>query len=170
MHRWLGPIGFLGGVIYALAGARITGGNLGWYDWSRDANGQFIWLGLGLLLVVGAFGVEHAADLWSLGRSGKVAALAGVVAPVVLLTSRLIEFAIFGTLSTFVLLAAFTRAAQHHGRLPRVDVAVLAVATVGSITWNTENGSAALLIGVGGLLAIESLRMLSARRWGMEPA
>jgi hypothetical protein len=111
------------------------------------------------------FAVVHGADIKRRGTAGVVAIVGGILAPVILLFSRLIEFAIFGTLVTFLAILAFTVMVWRGRILPRPDGALLVIATVASITWNTETPSAALLIVVGLIASWISYRALVADRW-----
>lgn len=139
--------------------------NLRWFGWSPNANPLMVFLGLGLALIVLAFAVLRGADIWRRGLVGRVAAVAGVGAPVLLLASALIEFAIFGTLLTFVAVLAFSVMVHRSGLMMTSDVVLLYVATVASITWNTETASAALLIIVGLIASWISYRALIADVW-----
>ncbi|HVE91436.1 MAG TPA: hypothetical protein VNE62_03905 [Actinomycetota bacterium] len=166
--RFLGVGAVIGGLVYAAAGGVMAANNLDWLELRGGANSLFVWLGAGLALVVVAFGVVHGRDIWSHGPRGIVASVSGVLAPVILLMSPLIQFAIFGTFATWIAIAAFT-VTVHRGRLlPRGDVALLAVATVASATWNTETPSAALLIVVGVAAAWISYRALLSDWWGAD--
>lgn len=170
MKRWLGLGAVIGGIVYALAGALMAAGNLGWFRGAPDANSLFVWLGLGLALIVLALAVTYGADIWRRGLPGRVAAVSGVAAPLILLMSRLIEFAIFGTFATFVAILAFTVTVHRGKALPNVDVALLYVAAVASITWNTETASAALLVIVGLIASWVSYRALLGDRWRADSA
>lgn len=168
MRLWLGVVAIGGSLVYAVAGGVMAAGNLRWFGWSPDANPLFIWLGAGLALIVLAFGVVHGADIWRRGADGRVATVFGIAAPIVLLMSRLIEFAILGTLATFVAILAFS-VSVHRGKwLPLSDVVLLYIAAVASITWNTETASAALLVVVGLIGAWISYRALIADRWSRD--
>jgi hypothetical protein len=155
----------VGGGVYAVAGAVMAARNLRWFGWTPSANPLMVWLGLGLALQVAALGIAFGPQILRAGVAGKVAAAAGSLAPLILLLSRLVEFAIFGTLATFLAIAAFTVAVLRHALLPRPDVVLLAFATVASITWNTETASAALLVVVGLIGAWICYRALIAGKW-----
>ena len=160
------PLGaIVGGFIYAAVGAVMAAGNLRWFGWSPNANPLMVFLGLGLAPVVIAFALIRGADIWRRGAAGRIATIAGFAAPTFLLASALIEFAIFGTLMTFVAIAAFAILVHRDRLMPRTDIALLYVATIASITWNTETPSAALLIAVGLIASWISYRALLAERW-----
>ncbi len=165
MQRWLGLGAMVGGVLYAVAGAVWSATNLRWFGWTPQAHpfgDPSVWLGIGLSLVVAGFAVQHGADIRSRGALGRWIARTSLVAPLFLLLSPVIQFAIFGTLLTFVALLLFTLLVHQNHLLPRGDVGLLGVATVASITWNTETPSAALLVLVGLVAAWVSYRALLA--------
>jgi len=81
------------------------------------------------------------------------------------LLSLIIEFAIFGTLATSVAILTFTRVVHRDKLLPKTDVVLLYVATVASITWNTETPTAAFLVVVGLVATWVSYRALIAGLW-----
>ncbi len=164
-RRWAGLSAILGGFVYAVTGAVMAARNLRWFGWVPEANPLFVWLGVGLALVVGGFALRHGTDIRSRGALGRWTARAGIAAPIFLLLSWVIEFAIFGTVITFAAILMFTVLVHRARLLPRLDVVLLAVATVASITWNTETPSAALLIIVGLVAAWVSYLALVARRW-----
>jgi hypothetical protein len=155
----------VGGVIFAAAGAVMAAGNLRWLGGSPEANDLFVYLGVGSALVVAGFAARHGADIRGRGQLGRLVSVAAIAACIILLLSRLLDFAIFGTLATFVTLLGFTRLVQRDKLLPMPDVVLLYVATVASITWNTETPSAALLIVVGLVASWVSYHALVANRW-----
>jgi hypothetical protein len=167
---WTGFGAMVGGILYAVTGAVMAAANLGWFSLVRDANALAFWLGVGFALTVGGFAVQHGGDIQRRGRLGRWTARASLVAIVLLLLSLVIEFAIFGTLATFATILMFTVLVHQHRLLPRLDVVLLGVATVASITWNTETPSAALLIIVGLVAAWISYRALLAGKWGVRTA
>lgn len=168
VEPWAAWAAIGGGIVYASAGAVMAGQNLGWLGvpGAPEANDLFVWLGLGLALVVAGFTVQHGADIRRRGGLGRTVGVAGIAAPVILLLSRVVEFAILGTVATFIAILGFTLVVQRHKLLPRFDVVLLYVATVASITWNTETPSAALLVIVGFVASWISYRSLVAQRWG----
>ncbi len=172
MRRWTSLGAIVGGFVYAVAGAVWSASNLRWFGWTPAANplgDPSFWLGIGLSLVVAGFAVGHGADIRSRGALGRWTAWAGIVAPVFLLLSPVIQFAIFGTVVTFTAILMFTLLV-HRGRLlSRLDVSLLCIATVASITWNTETPSAALLIIVGLVASWISYRALLVGHWGPGP-
>ncbi len=85
-----------------------------------------------------------------------------------LVISALVEFAILGTLLTFVCLLAFTILVHRDKLLRSREIIVLYVATVASITWNTETPSAALLVIVGAAMSWVSFQALVVGRWGAQ--
>lgn len=173
MQRWAGPGAVLGGVVYAVAGAVWTASNLRWFGWTPDANpiiDPSFWLGIGLTLVVGGFTLRHGNDIRSRGALGRWLARVSIMAPVFLLLSPLIQFAIFGTLLTFAAMLMFTLLVHRSRLLPWFDVLLLCLATVASITWNTETPSVALLIIVGLVASWISYRVLIRDIWGSRAA
>lgn len=165
MRRALGAAAVIGGIIYAVSGAHMAAGNLRWFGRSPGANEHFLWLGIGFVLIVVAFGAVRGRQIWRQGPPGQIASVAGVVAPLMLLVSRMIEFAILGTLMTFIAILAFAVTVHLRKLMPRVDVVLLYVAALASITWNTETGSAALLVIVGLVASWISYRALVASAW-----
>lgn len=173
VRRLSGPGAIVGGLVYAMAGAIWGASNLGWFGWipEQDPLGDSnFWLGIGFALVVWGFTVQHGTDISSRGALGTWTARASIAAPVFLLLSPVIQFAIFGTLITFAAILMFTLLVQRGRLLSRFDVALLCLATVASITWNTETGSAALLIIVGLVGSWISYQALLAGRWGARAA
>ena len=166
---WTGLGAIVGGFIYAVTGAVMAVANLGWFGLPRDANGLSFWLGAGLALVVAGFAAQHGEDIQRRGKLGRWTARVSIAASIILLLSGVIEFAIFGTLATFVALLMFTLLVRQDRLLPQLDVVLLGIATVASITWNTETPSAALLIIVGLVAAWVSYRALLAGKWGLRP-
>ncbi len=169
MYHWTALGAIAGGILYAVVGAIWSASNLRWFGWAPDANPLVVdpgfWMGVGLSLVVGGFAIGHGADIRSRGELGLWTARAALASPVFLLLSPLIQFAIFGTLITFAAILMFTLLIHRENLLPRVDVGLLGVATVASITWNTETPSAALLIIVGLVASWISYRALVAGHW-----
>ncbi len=149
IHQWTAMGAIVGGLVCAITGVLIAAGNLGWFGVGRDANGRAVWLGVGLGLVVLGFTVQHGRDIYRRGALGRGVARTSIAAIVLLLLSRVLEFAILGTLATFAAILLFTLLVRKERLLSRRDVVLLALATVASITWNTETASAALLIIVG---------------------
>jgi hypothetical protein len=111
--------------------------------------------------------VQHGGDIQRRGTLGRWIARTSIAAIILLLLSLVIEFAIFGTLATFAAILMFTLLVHQDRLLPRLDVVLLGIATVASITWNTETASAALLIIVGLVAAWISYRALLAGKWGV---
>lgn len=149
-----------GGLVIAAAGAVMGSQNAGWFGLARNANALFPLLGVGVLLILAGWGGSGwTRTLWRAGRLGKAAAALLAIGAVFFLLNPLLQFAIFGTLSFAIGLGLFATLLWRERLLARADRVMASVAAVGSLTWNTETVSAFLLVGVGVLLAILSLRM-----------
>ena len=133
--------------------------NAGWFRLDRNANALFPLLGVGSGLVVTGF---VRSDLRrELGRGfGRVARYLLVAAPVLMIVSGLVEFAIFGTLALAFGLFSLAVVVVRRRLLHPADRLLIALSAVGSLTWNTETVSAFLLVGVGLLWAVLSARVL----------
>ena len=164
--HWAGLGAIVGGIVYAFTGGVMAARNLRWFGWEPNANALFVWLGAGLALVVVGFALVRGADIRGRGALGRTLAVAGPAAAIILLLSPVVEFALLGTLVTFIAILTFTLLVRRGKLLPRVDLVLLYVATVASITWNTETPSSALLVIVGLVAAWVSYRALVARCWG----
>ncbi|HEX9889659.1 MAG TPA: hypothetical protein VGA69_09295 [Nitriliruptorales bacterium] len=163
--------GAAGGLLFAAAGAWMGSMNAGWFDLQRDSNALFPLLGLGLALVVAAWAAAGwPAKLWRAGIASRGAVALLFAAPAVYILSWVIEFAIFGTLALGLGLILLAVAMWRRHLSDRVDRALVALAAVGSLTWNTETLSAFLLVGVGLVFVILSLRLRNQHGQHQEPA
>ncbi len=152
---WSRLSALLGAVVFAAGGATMGSMNAGWFGLERDANSLFPLLGVGAgLVVVGLARSSLTRRLHQAGRLGRAARYLLAVAPVLLILNAVVEFAIFGTLARLL----------HPG-----DRLLIALSAIGSITWNTETLSAFLLVGVGLVWAILSVRLLNAPA-GVQPS
>jgi hypothetical protein len=160
---WSRLSALLGAVLFAAGGATMGSMNAGWFGLEGDANALFPLLGVGAgLVVVGFARSSLTRRLQEAGWLGRAARYLLVVAPVLLILNAVVEFAIFGTLAlAFGLISlavvVFRRRLFHPG-----DRLLVALSAIGSITWNTETLSAFLLVGVGLVWAILSVRLLKA--------
>ncbi len=113
--------------------------------------------------------VGWPAKLWHAGIAGRGAVVLLFVAPAVYLLSWVIEFAIFGTLALGLGLILLAVAMWRRQLSDRVDRVLVAFAAVGSLTWNTETLSAFLLVGVGLVFVVLSLRLRKQHEQHREP-
>ena len=155
-------IAILGALVYAAGGAYIGSLNAGWLDYGREANPVLGVLGIGAGLVVAAFaGTAFSRRLRGVGGAGRAAQILLVLGPALYVVSWLIDFAIFGTLTLAAGLFCLTIAAVMHKLAAPVDRVLMGLSAIGSITWNTETTSAFLLVGVGLIWVVLSVRLLS---------
>lgn len=138
--------------------------NAGWFGLERNSNALLPVLGVGAGLVVVAFlRSSFNARLGSSGGLGKASQLLIVVGCVLFVFGSLIGFAIFGTLGfgLGLVLLAVTVTKKKLVALP--DRILVILSAIGSLTWNTETVSAFLLVGVGLIWVILSIRLLPER-------
>jgi hypothetical protein len=158
---WSRLSALLGAVLFAAGGATMGSMNADWFGLERDANALFPLLGVGAGLVVVGFARSNLTRrLHEAGWLGRAARYLLIVAPVLLILNAVVEFAIIGTLAFGLITLAvvvFRRRLFHPG-----DRLLVALSAIGSITWNTETLSAFLLVGVGLVWAILSVRLLKA--------
>jgi hypothetical protein len=151
----------LGAIVYAAAGALMGSQNAGWFELERDANALLPTLGVGASLVVVAFASStlhmRLREAGSLGRATQVLL---VVGPLLYILSWLIQFAIFGTLCLGIGLVCLAVAVSREKLVPVTERVLIILSAVGSLTWNTETVSAFLLVGVGAIWMILSIRLL----------
>jgi hypothetical protein len=144
--------------------------NAGWFGLERDANALFPLLGVGAgLVVVGFARSSLTRRLHEAGWLGRTARYLLVVAPVLLILNAVVEFAIFGTLALAFGLISLAVVVLRQRLFPPGDRLLIALSAIGSITWNTETLSAFLLVGVGLVWAILSVRLLQAPA-GVQPS
>jgi hypothetical protein len=154
-------VGVLGGMIYASAGAVMGAMNAGWFGLDREANATLPALGVGAALVVFAFSSsELHAGLRDAGGLGRATQLLLVIGPSMYVLSWWVEFAILGTLALGIGLICLSVAAIRRRLVPPADRVLIVTSAVGSLTWNTETLSAFLLVGVGLIWALLSVRLL----------
>ncbi len=154
----------LGALIYAGAGAVMGSQNAGWFGFERNSNALMPAIGVGAGLVVAAFATSSLNE--RLGGSGGAARASQVLliaGPVMFILSWVIEFAIIGTLALGAGLICLAIAATRRKLVPAADRVLIILSAVGSVTWNTETVSAFLLVGVGLIWMILSIRLLPTR-------
>jgi hypothetical protein len=88
---------------------------------------------------------------------------------VLLILNAVVEFAIFGTLALAFGLISLAVVVLRQRLFHPSDRLLIALSAIGSITWNTETLSAFLLVGVGLVWAILSVRLLNAPA-GVQPS
>jgi hypothetical protein len=142
----------------------------GWFGLERDANALSPLLGVGAgLVVVGFARSSLTGRLHEAGWLGRAARYLLVVAPVLLILNAVVEFAIFGTLALAFGLISLAVVVLRRRLFHPGDRLLVALSAMGSITWNTETLSAFLLVGVGLVWAILSVRLLKAPA-GVQPS
>jgi hypothetical protein len=155
-------IALLGGVIYAAAGAVIGSMNAGWLGLERNANAVLPALGVGAALVVIAFfSTSLHVRLREVGTLGRVTQVLITVGSLFFVLSWIIEFAIVGTLCLGLGLVCLSVSVTRWRLVAITDRVLIILSALGSLTWNTETVSAFLLVGVGILWMILSIRLLS---------
>ncbi|MDX1448465.1 MAG: hypothetical protein R3246_05320 [Acidimicrobiia bacterium] len=150
----------LGGIVFAAGGAVMGSMNAGAFGLQRDADAVFPFLGLGVLML--ATGWAASRQGWGSTFLGKAAAALVVLGAVFFLANPVLQFAILGTLSFGLGLVLFTVTLWRQRLMTGADRLLATLAAVGSLTWNTETLSAFLLVPVGLLLAVLSVRMRPA--------
>ena len=155
------PTAIIGATIYAAAGAVIGSMNAGWFGLERNANALLPVLGVGAALVVIAFySTELHMRLRDAGRLGRATQILLVVGPLLFILSWVVEFAILGTLSLGLGLLCLVVTVTRGKLVSTTDRILIILSAAGSLTWNTETTSAFLLVGVGCLWMILSIRLL----------
>lgn len=150
----------IGALVFAVAGAVMGSQNAGWFGAARNANGLFPVLGVGVLLIVTGWGRSTWALQLLRSRSlGKAAAALLILGALFFLLNPVLQFAIFGTLSFGIGLVLFATVLWRYGGAAPTERVMATLAAVGSLTWHTETVSAFLLVAVGALLAVLSLRL-----------
>ncbi|MGH8937685.1 MAG: hypothetical protein ACRDXD_15735 [Acidimicrobiia bacterium] len=159
---WNRRSALMGAILFAAAGATMGSMNAGWFGLERNANALFPLLGVGSgLVVIGFARSDLKLELQRAGGLGRAAGYLLVVAPVLMIVSGLVEFAIVGTLALAFGLISLAVIVVRRRLLHPVDRLLIALSAIGSLTWNTETVSAFLLVGVGFLWAILSVRVLT---------
>ena len=154
-------LGVLGSLIYATAGALMGAQNAGWLYLGAGSNELMPILGVGAALVLIAFvSSDFSKRLGEAGALGTASRVLLAIGCVLFITSPLIQFAIFGTLSFGFGLVCLAVAVWRTKLVPAFDRALVTLAAIGSLTWNTETVSAFLLTGVGIIWVVLSLRLL----------
>jgi hypothetical protein len=170
ISMWRRLSALLGAVLFAAGGAAMGSMNAGWFGLERDANALFPLLGVGAgLVVVGFARSSLTRRLHEAGWLGRAARYLLVVAPVLLILNAVVEFAIFGTLALAFGLISLAVVVLRQRLFHPGDRLLIALSAIGSITWNTETLSAFLLVGVGLVWAILSVRLLQAPA-GVQPS
>jgi hypothetical protein len=157
---WI-PVAVVGALVFAGGGFVMGAMNAGWLGLERDVNSMFPLLGIGVLWMLAGWWRRVGREVWRSGGLGKAATVTAVLGGLFFLLNPILQVAIFGTLLFGIGLGLFTVTLWRQKLLTRVDHLLASLATVGSLTWNTETLSAFLLVGVGLLLAAMSLRMRS---------
>ena len=121
------------------------------------------------LVVVGFARSSLTRRLHEAGGLGRAARYLLVVAPVLLILNAVVEFAIFGTLALAFGLISLAVVVLRQRLFHPGDRLLIALSAIGSITWNTETLSAFLLVGVGLVWAILSVRLLNVPA-GVQPS
>jgi hypothetical protein len=151
----------VGATTYAASGAIIGSMNASWFGLERNANALLPILGIGAALVVIAFAPSRLRRrLTETRRLGRATEILLVVGPVFLVLSWVVEFAIIGTLAFGIGLVCLAVAVTRGRLVPATDRVLIILSAVGSLTWNTETVSAFLLVGVGLIWLILSIRLL----------
>jgi hypothetical protein len=154
-------IGLLGAILYATGGALVGSMNAGWFGLERNANALLPTLGVGAALVVIAFASSTLhTRLDEAGGLGRATRVLVVVGPLFYILSWVIEFAILGTLGLGIGLVCLAVAVTRWKLVSATDRVLIILSAVGSLTWNTETVSAFLLVGVGVIWMILSIRLL----------
>jgi hypothetical protein len=157
----------VGATTYAASGAIIGSMNASWFGLERNANALLPILGIGAALVVIAFAPSGLRRrLAETGRLGRGTEILLVVGPTILVLSWVVEFAILGTLAFGIGLVCLAVAVTRERLVPATDRALIILSAIGSLTWNTETVSAFLLVGVGLIWLILSIRLLPTSRVG----
>ncbi|MFN2490346.1 MAG: hypothetical protein ABR529_11535 [Actinomycetota bacterium] len=152
-----------GATIYAVAGGVIGSMNAGWFGLHPNANALLPLLGVGAGLVIIAFASgELPTRLGEIGGLGLATKYLLVGGPALYVLSWAIEFAILGTLALGVGLVCLSIAVWRRRLVPSLDRILITFSAIGSLVWNTETVSAFLLVGVGFIWLILSVRQLSA--------
>ena len=155
--------GLVGAIVYAAAGAHIGSQNAGWFGLERNANALLPTLGVGAALVVIAFASSTLhMRLREAGGLGRATQVLLVVGPLLYILSWLIQFAIFGTLCLGIGLICLAVAVTRGKLVPVTERVLIILSAIGSLTWNTETVSAFLLVGVGAIWMILSIRLLKS--------
>ena len=154
-------IALLGATIYATSGAVMGSMNADWFGLERNANALLPPLGVGAALVVIAFASStFNRRLREIGKLGRATQVLLVVGPLLFVLGFVIDFAILGTLAVGAGLVCLAVAVVRRKLVSATDRALIILSAVGSLTWNTQTLSAFLLVGVGLIWAILSIRLL----------
>lgn len=138
--------------------------NAGWFGLERNANPLLPMLGVGAALIVIAFvSTTLHMRLREAGSLGRATQVLLVVGPLLFILSWLIEFAIIGTLSLGLGLVCLAVTVTRWKLVSIPDRVLIILSAAGSLTWNTETVSAFLLVGVGAVWMILSIRLLPYR-------
>jgi len=134
--------------------------NAGWFGLERNANDVLPVCGIGAGLVALAFARGSFSTAVAQVGVGKTARVLIVVGCVAYILSWLIQFAVFGTLCLGIGLVCLSVAVSREKLVPVTERVLIILSAVGSLTWNTETVSAFLLVGVGAIWMILSIRLL----------
>ena len=148
-----------GALLYATSGAVMGASNAGWLAREVEANQLLAGLGIGAGFVVMMFaGTDFSRALKRTGV-GRAARWLLIIGSALYVVGGMIEFAIFGTLALAAGLFCLAAAVFNDRLGAAADRVLIALSAVGSITWNTETPSAFLLVGVGVIWAVLSVRL-----------
>lgn len=148
-----------GALLYAVSGAVMGASNAGWLAREIEANRLLAGLGIGAGFVVMMFAGTDFSRALTRTAVGRAARWFLILGPVLYVVGGMIEFAIFGTLTLAIGLFCLTLAVYRQQLGTSTDRALIALSALGSITWNTETTSAFLLVGVGVIWAVLSVRL-----------
>ena len=153
-------VAIAGALLYATAGGLMGASNAGWMAREPDGGAFLAILGIGAGFVVVMFaGTNFSRALARSGMSGRLARAFLVAGPVLYVLGGMIEFAILGTFALAIGLFSLTSAVFQAELGAPADRVLIALSAIGSITWNTETTSAFLLVAVGGIWAVLSVRL-----------
>lgn len=156
---WRRLAALLGSLVFAAGGFCMGSMNAGWFGLERDANSLFPLLGLGAgLVVVGLVPTDLAQALRHQGLLGRATRYLLLTAPTVYILSGLVEFAIFGTLALGFGLICLAVIVIRRRWLRPVDRVLVALSALASLTWNTETVSSFLLLAVGLIWTVLTIR------------
>jgi hypothetical protein len=159
MGRTWVVVAVVGALLFAAGGFVMGAMNAGWLGLERDVNSMFPLLGLGVLAMMAGWSGGVGRTVWASGALGKAATVMALLGGLFFLLNPILQVAIFGTLLFGFGLGLFSVALWRKELMGREDHLLASFAAIGSLTWNTETLSAFLLVGVGALLALLSMRM-----------
>lgn len=136
--------------------------NAGWFRLEQNANALLPMMGVGAALVIVAFaGSPLDRQLDTAGGLARAIRILLILGSLFNVLGLLIEFAIVGTLALGFGLICLSVAVTRRRLVSATDRVLIILSAIGSLTWNTETVSAFLLVGVGAIWMILSIRVLS---------